>query len=356
VQIGQRSKVEQITRVLTVARDCPNPTEVFAVLSGCAHGLTVANPPTTLDKLVLDAGLRGWLAERFVEARKQALDDHVDIARRIASIELLRHSNLETAAPILQELLSAAQPTSLQVAAVRALTSFGDPALAGMLLENYRSMGPEAQEAATEALTRSDRVPQLLDALEQDQISFAALPLAQRTVLLRTTNADWKARLVSLAQKQQESPRAKVVQEFTTALMSLTSDVDRGTAVFRRVCSKCHRLEQEGADLGPALETVQHRSAGELLIAILDPSRELQPNYLEYAVVLKDGTTTTGVIAAETPVAITLKKAGAVEQSVLRRDIDEIFAVGKSIMPEGLERELTPQNLADLIAYLRRPH
>jgi putative heme-binding domain-containing protein len=348
--------LEEVMRVLVAARDSPNPTAVFAALSGCAQGLTAANPPITLNQLVSDLELSSWLANRFADARQQATDEDADMARRIASVELLKHSDFETAGPVLKSLLSAAQPTTLQVAAVRALASFSDPSLSAALLENYRSLGPEAQEAMTEALTRTDRVPQLLAALEQEQISFAALPLAQRTVLLRSTNPDWKARIVALAEKQQETPRANIVREYAGALPTLMADVDRGTAVFRRVCSKCHRLEQEGADLGPPLETVQHRSVGELLIAILDPSRELLPNYVEYAVVMKDGTTTTGVIAAETPAAITLKKAGAIEQSVPRRDIDEILAVGKSIMPEGLERELTPQDVADLIAYLRRPH
>lgn len=306
--------------------------------------------------LVTDSELRDWLAEQFARARQLAATPAAETAARVAAVELLSHWNFENVAPTLKGLLSATQSSPLQVAAVRALSSFSDPSLAEMLLDSYRSLGPEARVETMQTLSRSDLMPQLLAALEREQINYADLPAAQRAVLLRSTNADWKARAVVLAQKQQTTPRAKVVHDFQAALPLLKAEADRGTAVFRRVCSNCHRLEQQGADLGPPLETVQHRSAGELLVAILDPSREVLPNYFEYAVVLKDGSVATGAIAAESPAVITLKKAGAVQQSVARDNIDEIVATGKSIMPEGLEQQLTPQDLADLIAYLRRPH
>jgi putative heme-binding domain-containing protein len=285
-----------------------------------------------------------------------ASSDDADPANRVSAVQLLCQSEFETAAPVLKSLLSAAEPTLIQVAAVRGLASFSQPSLDDALLASYRNLGPEAQQALTEAFSRGDRMPHLLTALEQGVISFTALPLAHRSLLLRSSNQEWKSRALALAARQKTSPRAEVIQRLADALPLLEAHAERGAAVFGRECSACHRLEQHGTDLGPRLETVQHRSVGELLIAILDPSREVSAEYVEYAVVLKDGTIATGVIAAESPAAITLKKAGAVEQLIPRRDIEEIFAAGKSVMPEGLEQKLTPQELADLIAYLRRPH
>jgi putative heme-binding domain-containing protein len=91
-----------------------------------------------------------------------------------------------------------------------------------------------------------------------------------------------------------------------------------------------------------------------LLLHILDPAREMLPNYQEYIVVLRDGRTLTGMIQEESATGVTLKRAGGQEEVVLRSDIDELVATGKSLMPEGLEREISPREMGDLIEFLRQ--
>jgi len=62
------------------------------------------------------------------------------------------------------------------------------------------------------------------------------------------------------------------------------------------------------------------------------------------------------VIAVETPTSITLRRAGGAAETLLRSDIDELTSTGKSIMPEGLESQITVQEMADLLGFLFRPH
>jgi putative heme-binding domain-containing protein len=73
---------------------------------------------------------------------------------------------------------------------------------------------------------------------------------------------------------------------------------------------------------------------------------------LNYQIQTKAGRVFTGMIASETASSVTLRRAEKVEDTILRSHIDEIQATGKSLMPEGLEMQLTKQDLADVIAYL----
>jgi putative heme-binding domain-containing protein len=108
----------------------------------------------------------------------------------------------------------------------------------------------------------------------------------------------------------------------------------------------------EGQDVGPALTTVRHRSPEEILVHVLDPNREVSPDWVNYAVALTDGRVLTGVIVGQTETSLTLRRAEGVQDTVSRTDVEEISSTGQSLMPEGLEQSLTLQETADLIRYL----
>src|SRR5205823_7999714 len=112
----------------------------------------------------------------------------------------------------------------------------------------------------------------------------------------------------------------------------------RGKAVFKRTCATCHRLENEGTEVGPdLLSALRTKTRAALLVDILDPSREVDPRYLEYQVTTTAGRIYTGLIAAETASSLTLRRAEQVEDTLLRSQIDTVQATAKSLMPEGLE-------------------
>ena len=88
------------------------------------------------------------------------------------------------------------------------------------------------------------------------------------------------------------------------------------------------------------------------MISILDPNREVAPDYVGYVVELNDGRTLTGIIAAQTPNSITLKQAGSGGEVILRSDIKEMKSSSLSLMPEGFEQSIKPEEMADLLAFL----
>jgi putative heme-binding domain-containing protein len=123
--------------------------------------------------------------------------------------------------------------------------------------------------------------------------------------------------------------------------------------VFRKNCATCHRLENTGHVVGPdLLAALKGKDKATLLVAILDPNREIDARYVNQVVTLRSGRTTTGLTAVETAGSLTLKRAEGVEEVLLRGQIDSVEATGQSLMPEGLEKEIPPASMADLLAYL----
>lgn len=167
-----------------------------------------------------------------------------------------------------------------------------------------------------------------------------------------------KKNIASLAEKvfadSTSATRAAVVEKFKPAL-KLQGDATRGKTVFASVCISCHKLDGVGLELGPDLRSVAQHDAEKLLNSILDPSAIIEPGFMAYHCTLKSGEQLYGVIATETSASLTLKMAGNLTKSVLRSDVASLKSAGISLMPEGLEAAMTPQSLADLIAYLKQP-
>ena len=104
--------------------------------------------------------------------------------------------------------------------------------------------------------------------------------------------------------------------------------------------------------VGPDLLTLSDASPESLLVAILDPNRAYEAKYSDYTVHAKDGRVLAGMIAGETANSLTLLRPDGREDVLLRSEIEAVAASGRSLMPEGLEKEITPRDLADLVAYL----
>ena len=146
--------------------------------------------------------------------------------------------------------------------------------------------------------------------------------------------------------------RAEVFEKYKKALETLTGESTRGKEVFTANCMQCHRVGDQGFAVGPDLVTVSQGGAEKILVNVLDPNREVNPQYINYIVETNDWETHTGLIASETAASITLRRANGLEETILRNGIESIRSDKLSIMPEGLEEAVNPQAVADLIAFL----
>jgi putative heme-binding domain-containing protein len=146
----------------------------------------------------------------------------------------------------------------------------------------------------------------------------------------------------------------RVVENFTPALR-LTGDRRRGAATLGKLCLACHCLQGHGQRVGPDLSGINSKPADALLIELLDPSRVIAPDYVTYEVTRTDGETVTGLIASETEIQVTLRHAGAPDETIPRSQLKSLRTTGESLMPDGLEAGLSHQDVADLLEFLRNP-
>ena len=299
----------------------------------------------------------GRLVSRLLaEAAKTATDAKASLSQRKRAVELLGYGRFESARLILDGLLDARDPLAVQSAAIESLAGFVHPDVAKLLLAKYSGLTPAIrQEAVLAMLSRSNRIVPLLEAVAARQVSIRAISPVRRSLLMKSGNADIRRRAVKLFAGQAPGPRREIIARYRKALAQPT-DPARGKKVFKRICLACHRLDNEGHAVGPNLATVKNRTTSEILVHVLDPNREVSPNFLEYVVVTEDGRIKTGIIAAETATSITLRRAEGKQDTILRRDIETISSSGKSLMPEGLEKKITPREMADLLSFVSSLH
>jgi putative heme-binding domain-containing protein len=134
-------------------------------------------------------------------------------------------------------------------------------------------------------------------------------------------------------------------------------DVGRGRRVFfgqKAACSACHAIGEEGSRLGPDLTSIGAIRAGrDILEAIVFPSASQVPGYEAFLVLTNAGEAHMGVIARETTDFLTLRVANNVEQRIERAQIKSIQPAPISLMPQGLDKNLSRQELADLLTFLQ---
>jgi putative heme-binding domain-containing protein len=253
---------------------------------------------------------------------------------------------------LLTSLLDPRAPSEVQMAAVATTARARDAQTVGRLLSRWSALGPALRSAVLDAiLERAEGASALLDELEHGAVPVSEIDAAHRQRLLKS--ADDAVRLS--AEKRFASGarhgRQELLESFRPAL-SLRADSTRGKAVFGRICALCHQFGGQGHEVGPDLAALTDTSGEALLLAILDPNREVDARYTNYTAALSDGRILTGLIAAETGNAITLKRQEGQTDVVLRADLDDLKSSGQSLMPEGLERDLSQQDLADVIAYV----
>jgi putative heme-binding domain-containing protein len=163
-----------------------------------------------------------------------------------------------------------------------------------------------------------------------------------------------RERAVQLLRERGSLPnpdREKVIQELLP-LADKTGDIAVGKAVFKKQCAKCHRHGGEGELLGPDLTGMAVHPKAELMVHILDPSRSVEGNFRVYTVVMQDGRVLSGLLAAESKTSLEIFDAEARRQTLAREDVDELVASKKSLMPEGFEKQVTPDELAGLLEFL----
>jgi putative heme-binding domain-containing protein len=248
-------------------------------------------------------------------------------------------------------MLGSGDSWAVQSAAIGVLARFNDPQIASALLRRCQVLAPPLRrDAVTALLSRANRVPEVLNALEDGRLNQADFPSAQKNFLRTQRDPAVSQRALQLFGPVPVQ-RPEAMRQFTPALR-LQGDPSRGRELFQARCSGCHQLGGEGHALGPDLVAVRLGGQRKMLTAILEPNAATRPEYAAYVVETGTGDNLIGLLRDEHPTTITLGQPNGVALVLPRVNVRYRQAQSWSLMPDGLEEGLTPQGIADLLEYL----
>lgn len=132
---------------------------------------------------------------------------------------------------------------------------------------------------------------------------------------------------------------------------------EAGRALYKgkAVCATCHQLRGEGVTVGPALDNLIHRDYASVLKDLTAPSAIINPDAVGYVVTLKDGEAITGTRVGDTTTELHIAQPGGVVAKIKKADIAKTAPMTLSLMPEGLDKALSAEELRDLMTYLLLP-
>ncbi|HSZ60095.1 MAG TPA: PVC-type heme-binding CxxCH protein [Tepidisphaeraceae bacterium] len=333
--------VTQVINVIADSADQSDPRQAFELARALKDGLRRAGGANAYARQ-LDHVL--W------RAMELSSSDSAPPPVRIAAIRLLGTGNFATCGQALLALLGQSQPQAVQLAAVESLDELSAPQIAPELIGHFAAFPPAVRSAAiTALLRRPDRTIALLHAIQDGKMRTNDLTTAQANSLRKSRDASVRQMATKLLSAPR--PRDQVIAQFQPAL-TLSGDAGRGHLIYQQRCAQCHHLGSEGFSVGPDLTTIRNDGKAKAMVNILDPNREVAANYVAYLVETRSGESLLGILAAETATGVTVRQPFGKDTVVLRSDIKRIESQQLSLMPEGLEEGLKPQDMADLLEFI----
>lgn len=314
-------------------------------------------------KLVKLASL--WGSDHF---RKYRLEISRALLARVRDRELTDRERIAAARQLVdfrpedfqavQDLADALSPQASPALGIGLLQAIGrsqNKRLGEILLERLPSMTPVQQKTAiAQMMLRPASTRILLEGIRKGSLALDDLALDQKQAL--AVHPDQSIRTLAMELLRQggslpDPDRQKVIDALS-AVTRQKGNIEHGKKLFIEHCSKCHRHGEVGEKVGPDLTGMAVHSKEELLIPILDPSRNVEGNFRVYKVETVDGLLLTGMLASESKTAIELVDTDGKRKSILREDIERLSLSRKSVMPDGFEKSLKPNDLRDLLEFL----
>ena len=228
--------------------------------------------------------------------------------------------------------------------------------IANLIVNALNDFDPDVRPKAVEVLTqRPTWSVTLLKAIDTKQIDKDSLNLNQirRVAAMKDeTLQELVAKVFGSVRSESRGDRRRVVFKMRNYLSSTPGDPHKGVEVFKKVCGQCHKMHGEGAEVGPDITRNGRNDWMQLLYNVFDPSQVIGPGYQARVLVTTEGRVLTGLAVEESDQRVVLKIQGGKIESIPRTQIEEYKVSEVSMMPEQLEKQLKPQEIADLFSYL----
>lgn len=269
----------------------------------------------------------------------------------------------KTDSDLLLSLLNPATPVSVQCKAIDGLSRQGDIAAMEKMIDPWQSLSISVRNhLITQLLSRRKSTELLLRVLESEKIKVNEISLSAREQLVKTGSRSMRVQADRLIKGSGSRERGALVRDYLAQFTSnakqassaVSAEQDRGAELFKKHCATCHSTDPSVAAIGASLSNLSNRSDVALVESILNPNRAVEPKYQSYIVQTDEGKTLVGVIESEVADSLTLAHADGKRTTIRRNQIERIKSTGTSLMPEGFETTLNPQQLQSIVRYLQR--
>jgi putative membrane-bound dehydrogenase-like protein len=283
-----------------------------------------------------------------------AQDARLSDSRRADAIDFISLADPTPHVSILNKLLVPQEQPAVQLAALRTLSLIPDNSICEYLISQWPLLTTNIREAAIGIfMLKTERISLLIDALEQNKIQVSSVSFNRSVQLMQVQDEDLRNRARKLFTRDEE--QAKEINKRYQASLQLQGNPSKGKDVYLQNCAICHQVRGKmGVFIGPDLGTIHNWKKEDLLANILDPNLSIYPGYDFWEFELSNGEFLQGIIASETPTAITLRNNGKLDRLINRQDVKSLRSLNISAMPSGLEKNIDEKEMADLLAFLRQ--
>jgi putative heme-binding domain-containing protein len=360
-------KQKDLLTCAQLLRLAPDKEQAQALLTGFEKAYTgraIANLPRELVEALAARGggslalrLRLGDAKALDEALTAMVSDKAKESDRLQLIQVFGEVSQPRSVPGLLKVFGEAKQPVLQQAALTALQLYGDASIGTEVVARYSGLSPNVRAASLSLLaSRSAWTKQLLQAVDAGKVARESIPPdALRKFLLHRDE-----KIQELVRKNFGDIKGATTAEMRKEIDRLVKIVRggegepyEGKKLFDLTCAKCHQLYNKGGDFGPDLTSYKRDDVDNMMLHIVNPSAEIREGYENYMVVTTDGRSLNGFLLEKDEKIVVLRGAEG-QTTVIRKDqIDEMNVMPHSLMPEGLLRDMSDQQVRNLFAYLR---
>ncbi len=312
--------------------------------------------PLFLDAALLSAA---WRDEKAIDTVRSILtSQEYDLAHRLKALAALIASGDKSLDQTVTKALAVQNDNSADFRAgvLSALGRSDNPQIAEIVLTAYPKLEPALQPKAVELLTqRPIWAKALLAAIGRNELPATVLNSTQVARLQNSRDEE----LVNLVKSKwgtvrthRNPDREKVIAELREIVRRTPGDPFRGEQVFKTLCAQCHKIYGDGHEVGPDLTANGRSSFDQLLSNVFDPNLVIGSVYQVYTVIDADGRSISGLLVEDSDQRIVLKLQGGKTETIPRDNVEEIIVSQLSMMPEDVEKQFKPQQIADLFAFL----
>jgi putative membrane-bound dehydrogenase-like protein len=291
------------------------------------------------------------------EAFKLVAEEKTDQTQRVDLIRVLGQVKQNASIPVLLNVASTAKSSDVRNTALTALQSYDASEIGEKLTALHNRLPPEVQNVAQGVLaSRREWALAFLGGIDDGKIPPESVSDAILQRLL-FHNDDRIAAIVKehwgeVQSASTDEMRARL-EQLQTVLAKAAGNPYRGKKLYLANCGKCHQLFTDGGKIGPDLTPYKRDDLRGILLNVVNPSLEIREGFENFVVFTEDGRTLNGFVEEQDNRVVVLKGADGQRLIIPRDSIEEMQAVRKSIMPEGILKPMSDQQIRDLFAYLR---